>query len=701
MTAQDGTIGRTAMDALFAPRSVAIIGASADPTKTGGRPVSYLKKHGFSGAIYPVNPKVIEISGLACFPSVADIPETPDVGIVLLGAERAHLAVRELAQRGTKAAIVLASGYGETGTAGAARQRQLIEAAGSMRLLGPNTIGSINLSKGIVLSASGALEIDDLPVGRISVASQSGGILGSLLSRGAARGIGFSKLASTGNEADIDIADLIDSLARDPETGVIAAYVEGIRSPDKFRRAAQLARDAGKPIVLYKVGRSESGARSAVSHTGAMAGEDRVYDALFRQLGILRAETFSDLLDLPAMLATGRTMHGPRVAILTSTGGAGSLVADNCGVNGLDVPLLDAQTAGTLATLLDGDGPSTSNPVDVTLAGVRPDVMTTATETLLAADDIDAVVVVVGSSALAQPNVATDAIVTGARKSQKPLIAYVSPNAPEILRLLNLKSVPAFSAPETCAVALRSAWAISSLASGPAGVLPAGSNVDACAGLPSGVLNEAEARDLFARFGVPGADQHIVSDAGAAKEAARALGGSVVLKVLSRQIAHKSDVGGVRISLGEADIGPALDEMRARLSAGGLPTPEGFLVQKMLKGGVEMILGFRRDPQLGPLVLLGAGGIAAEVFDDVSIRLLPITEADARGMVDDLRTARLLKGYRGAASRDVEALVQAILGFSRMGEALGERLVEAEINPLFVMPDGEGVAAADALAVLS
>src|SRR5690606_35846341 len=284
------------LDFLFNPRSVAIVGASADPNKTGGRPVNYLLKHGFTGRIYPVSPRVDTISGLQCYPTIADLPEAPDTAIVLLGAERAPQAVRELAQAGTKLAIVLASGFGEAGAAGQELQEKMGDAAGGMRILGPNTIGAMDLKAELVLSASGALEGEDLPIGTISVASQSGGILGALLSRGTARGIGFAKLASTGNELDIDIADLIAYYVQDEDTKVIAAYIEGIRSVQKFREAAELARQAGKPLVVYKVGRSESGARAAVSHTGAMAGDDQVYDALFRQTGVIRAQTFGDLL---------------------------------------------------------------------------------------------------------------------------------------------------------------------------------------------------------------------------------------------------------------------------------------------------------------------------------------------------------------------------------------------------------------------
>ncbi|WP_407935985.1 CoA-binding protein, partial [Cupriavidus plantarum] len=319
---------------LVRPRSVAVIGASADPAKTAGRPVSYLTRHGFDGAIYPVNPKVETIDGLRCYADIASLPEVPDVGIVLLGAERAHLAVRELAQRGTGAAIVLASGYTETGETGARRQAELLEAAGNMRLLGPNTIGLVNVTDGIPLSASGALEMEGFPAGNIGVVSQSGGILGALLSRAAARGIGLSKLVSTSNEVDLDLADFVDYLADDPATHVIALYVESVRHPAKFRAAALKAAAAGKPVVAFKIGRSEAGARAAVSHTGAMAGADRMYDALFRQVGVIRAQTFADLIDIPAALATARTLRGHRVAVLTSTGGAGTLVSDALGVSG-------------------------------------------------------------------------------------------------------------------------------------------------------------------------------------------------------------------------------------------------------------------------------------------------------------------------------------------------------------------------------
>ena len=422
---------------LLAPRSVAVVGASADPGKTSGRPVCYLLKHGFAGEIYPINPRVRQIDKLICYPDVASLPTVPDVGIVLLGAERAHQAVRELAARGTAAAIVLASGYAETGEEGANRQKQLMDAAGAMRILGPNTIGLVNLTDQIVLSATGALEMERFPTGSIAVVSQSGGILGALLSRAAARGIGLSKLISTSNEVDLELSDFIDHLAGDGATSVIALYVEGVRNPAKFRAAALKARRAGKPVVAFKIGRSEAGAKAAVSHTGALAGADRMYDALFKQLGVIRAQTFDGLLDIPAALATFRKLQGNRVAILTSTGGAATLVSDALGMVGFQTPPPDPATAAALRALQKGQQAVLDrNPIDVTLAGLQPDLLRGAIKVLLASPTYDALIIIVGSSGIAQPELMAGAIQDCLPVSDKPILAYVSPHAPEAAGIL-------------------------------------------------------------------------------------------------------------------------------------------------------------------------------------------------------------------------------------------------------------------------
>ena len=692
---------------LLQPRSVAIIGASADPTKTAGRPVAYLQKHGYAGQILPVNPKADRIGGLPCYADIASLPVVPDVGIVLLGAERAHLAVRELAARGTAAAIVLASGYTETGEEGARRQRQLMDAAGAMRILGPNTIGLVNLTDKIVLSATGALEMDHFPVGGIGVVSQSGGILGSLLSRASARGIGLSKLVSTSNEVDLELADFIDHLADDEATKVIALYIETVRDPRKFRAAALKAARAGKPVVAFKIGRSEAGAAAAVSHTGAMAGADRMYDALFRQTGVIRAQSFSDLLDIPVALATGRKLRGNRVAILTSTGGAGTLVSDDLGLHGFDTPAPDAATAEALRALQTGsEAVLDRNPIDVTLAGLRPDLLRGAITALLASPSYDALTIIVGSSSLAQPELMAGAIQDCLPLTDKPVMAYISPHAPEVGALLTQRGVPAFAAAESCTAALAAMLAASRFVA-PDEAQAAGP-VMAVDDFAPGSLDEAQAKQLFARFGVPCAGEIIVSTPAEAQAAAKVLGGRVVLKILSSQITHKSDVSGVAVGLNADNVGARLTQMASDVETQAGVRPKRYLVQEMVGSGTELILGMHRDP-LGTAILLGMGGVTAELFKDTTMRLLPadasglsgLSRSEALSMAKDLKAWPLLDGFRGRPKADVDALVDAIVGFSRMSAQLGERLVEAEINPVFVLPQGQGVRAADGVVVLA
>lgn len=696
-----------AISKLLSPRSVAVIGASADPKKTTGRPVAYLQKHGFSGRIMPVNPKVEKIGDLQCYPDVASLPEVPDVAVVLLGAERAHLAVKELSERGCAAAIVLASGYTETGEEGARRQQQLVEAAGTMRILGPNTIGLVNLTDKIVLSPSGALEMDEFQAGGIGVVSQSGGILGSLLSRASARGVGLSKLISTSNEVDLELADFIDHLAEDPATKVIALYVETVRNPAKFRAACLKAARLGKPVVAFKIGRSEAGAKAAVSHTGAMAGADSMYDALFKQVGVIRAQSFSDLLDIPSALVTGRKLHGKRVAILTSTGGAGTLVSDDLGVAGFDTPAPDAATADALRALQSGsEAVLDRNPIDVTLAGLRPDLLRGAINALLASPSYDALVIIVGSSSLAMPELLAGAIQDCLPNSDKPVIAYVSPHAPEVGALLTQRGVPAFSAAESCTAALAGMLRVQRFV--PSEESDVVTALVEAGNLNSGSLDEAQAKQLFSRFGVSCAAERVVESSAEAEAAARDLGERVVLKILSSEITHKSDVGGVAIGLSSDTIGERVSRMAADVKANCGVHPDRFLVQEMVSGGTELILGMHRDA-LGTAILLGMGGVTAELFKDTTMRLLrqdahglkPLSRSEAQSMAQELKTWPLLDGFRGRPKADIDALVDAIVAFSKMTAQLGERLVEAEINPVFVLPQGQGVRAADGVVVLA
>ncbi|MCZ4431915.1 acetate--CoA ligase family protein [Agrobacterium sp. SOY23] len=682
--------------AILNPRSVVVVGASNDSAKLTGRPVAYLQRHNFSGEIYPINPRYETIAGLKAYADPRDLPAAPDLGLVLVGADRVVESVRQLAEAGTKAAVVLASGFGESGEEGKLRQQQLMEAAGGMRILGPNTIGLVNLTDKIMLTATGAMEMEDFPTGSIALLSQSGGIMGSLLSRAAGRGIGFSKLVATGNECDLETSDFLEALADDDATMVVALYLETIRNVGKFRTAAKRVVDAGKSIVVYKVGKSESGAKSAVSHTGALAGADEVYDALFNQLGIIRAQTFADLLDIPAILSTGRRLASNRVAIVTSTGGAATIVADNVGCLGLAMPSPDQETAEKLLALELQEAVLDRNPIDVTLAGLRPDLFRSIIRILAESPSFDAIVVVIGSSSIAQPDVVARPLLDSMAITDKPLIAYVSPEAPGIVRHLNRSGVPAFAAPESCASALAALLKLGKSESVEARAQQA---ID-CSDVVAGPMNEADAKALYARFGVPITREVAVPTSEEAAEAAKTFGGPVVIKILSDEILHKSEVGGVAVGVAPDHVQKVCNDMLTRVRSATDARIDGFLVQEYITGGVELILGFNRDPQLGPYILLGAGGLTTELYQDVSLRLLPIDRKQAASMIDTLKCAPLLKGFRGKPVADTEGLVSTILSFADMAHSLDARLLEAEINPVFVLPEGQGVRAGDALVVI-
>jgi acyl-CoA synthetase (NDP forming) len=695
-----------AIQKLMKPSSIAVIGASTDPKKTAGRPIAYLLKHHYKGKIYPVNPRVEEIAGFKCYPDISSLPEAPDVAIILVGTDKVLDAVKALAVLGTPAAIVLTSGYAEHGYEGLKKQEELIAAAGKMRILGPNTMGMVNITDDIPLSPSSALEMDEFPKGSVSVISQSGGILGSFLSRANACGLGLSKLISTSNEADLGLADFIDYLISDPSTKVIVLYIESIRHPEAFRAAALRAQQAGKPIVVYKVGKSEAGIKAAVSHTGALAGTDKMYNALFEQTGIIRAHKFADFLDIPVALASGRFLNGDRVAILTSTGGAGTLVADSLGEWGFSTPAPDEDTAARLRKLQPGDQAVLDrNPIDVTLAGLQPDLLRGAIQALLDSPTYDALILIMGSSSLAMPELMVGAVRDCMLTSDKPIIAYVSPHAPIAGALMNKLGVPTFSQPESCSVALSSMLHAGKLKrrkryEGVLVKLPADLDITTF----HGAMNEHQAKNLFSAFGIPGVRETIVAANKPNLDTIQSFGEKVVLKILSHEITHKTEVGGVALNVLRTEIGSQINAMVVEVKSKSGTLIEEFLVQEMVSGGVELMVGMHRDP-LGVAILVGMGGVTAELFEDSTLRFISpgksLCNAEVLEMLQDLKTWPLLNGYRGRPQCDVDALVKAVVQFSELVAALGDRLLECEINPMFVFAEGHGVKAADGIAVFS
>jgi len=414
-------------------------------------------------------------------------------------------------------------------------------------------------------------------------------------------------LISTSNEVDLELSDFVEYLANDPATQVIALYVETIRHPERFRQAVETARLAGKAVVAYKIGRSEAGARAAISHTGAMAGSDRMYDAFFKQIGVIRAEQFNDLLDICSALTTTRKLNGNRIAVLTSTGGAGTLVADSLGVAGFETPAPDSATAQKLRDLQKGDEAALDrNPIDVTLAGLDPVLLRGIIRAVLASPLYDALVVVVGSSSLAMPDLVADAIRDCLGDSDKPILAYVSPHAPNVVHVLETRGVPAFLNPESCAVAFK-AMRATTLS------LPQFKPVSNAQGIDliahqEGALNEYEAAQLFSQFGIPSAQTQVVHNAQEAVTAARKITGAVVLKVLSSAILHKSDVGGVRLGLTPETLPQAFDQMVMDVRQHTGIEAKDFIIQPMLRAPAELIIGMHKDP-LGTALMVGMGGL--------------------------------------------------------------------------------------------
>ncbi len=670
------------MQSLLAPRSIALIGASGDPARLTARAQIYLRRHGYDGALYPVNPRATEILGEPAFASVEDIPGEIDFAYILLGTQQVEAQIGAVAAKGAKVACILADGFAEAGPEGQALQDRCLAAAraAGLRLLGPNSMGIINIPARIAASVNAALEAETLPSGRIALVSQSGSMLGAIMGRGAARGMGFSHLIATGNESDLTAGEIAAMLVDDPGVDAVMLFLEAIRQPQHYAHAAWKAHRAGKPIIAFKLGRSPYGAELATSHTGALAGSDAAAEAFFRAHGILRATMLESFLELPALVMGRKPLAKAHraVSVMTTTGGGGAMAVDALGVAGIEARIPDAHASARLETVgMHAHG----RLLDMTLAGTRPDRVQSAIEALAAAHDTDMIVPVVGSSAQFRPHDAVAGIVQGrdAIGAAKPVAAFLVPQADASLRLLAEAGVPAFRTPESLADALRAFldWRAplpTPHVAAPALTLPA-------------APDEADARDLFAALGLASDAVRITGEA-----APEGLRYPVALKILSPDLAHKTEVGGVRLNIPDAAALTAeMAAMRARVAAAA-PRARitGFLAQPMARGLAEVILGFRRDPEVGPVVLLGAGGVLAELQRDVALRLAPLHEAEAREMIAEVRALRVIEGWRGLPRGDVDALAHAIVAVSRLAAMDG--VAEAEINPLMIHESGVTVA---------
>lgn len=698
---------------LLSPRSIAVIGASRDVVKMGGRLVKYPLRHGFPGRLYPVNPTGGEIQGLPAYCGVLEIPDPVDVAIVVVSAEQVMPALEQCAQKGIPAAVVLASGFAETGEAGRRQQEALSELARrtGMRICGPNSNGLLNVIERAVMTSNPTLEADLLP-GSIAVVSQSGGLgLGSILYLGQKRHIGFSYHISSGNEADVETADYIRYLLDDPHTRVISVLVEGFKDGRKFAAVADLALERGKPMVILKLGRTPVGSRMTTSHTALLAGSERTHQALFEQLGVCQVYDFDDLYEVAALFARVPLPSGGRIGVISPSGGGAVLSADLCGELGLELAELSAETRAGFAAVLPSYA-AIQNPIDLTAVGTSdPTIYPRALELMLQDPSVDVVVPTLTVNANYDPLM--EHIADVARQSPKPIICIGAGDglSGRGFEILEARQVPLFRSFVKGFGAIRhlvryaelrraraADRARPTLDAAPEAAMRARETV---AGR-SGGQTEADSKILLGAYGIPTTREELARSPDEAVSAAARIGYPVALKGMSPHILHKTDAGLVRLGLETPEaVASAYAALEERVATQPGARFDGALVQEMVPAGVEVIVGVSRDPQFGPTVLFGLGGIFVEALEDVVLRVAPLSRRDAEAMVRSIRGYRLLEGVRGRPAADVEAVIDLLLRVSRLALDLEDRLVELDLNPVVVFERGAGLKVVDALAVLS
>jgi acyl-CoA synthetase (NDP forming) len=692
---------RPLADAIFRPKRIALIGVSSDRTRAAGRILPYLRRHGFAGEILPVNPRRARIGGLRCWPDIAAAPGPVDHAYILLAGAAAAKAAEDCAAAGVRCASILSGGFADAGAAGARAQARLVETAreAGMRLIGPNSIGTIDTHARLALSVNAVLAMPKLERGRIGVLSHSGSLIGAILARGQARGLGFSRLVSVGNEADLGMGELGDMLVEDPRTDTILLFVETLRQRDRFAAMARAAHKAGKALIAFRLGRSPAGGALAASHTGALTGGGQGIDAFLDDLGIARVENWDALIEAAPLFARALPRRaGGRVAVMATTGGGGAMVVDRLGELGVESARPGPGVRAALARhgLAAGQG----GLIDLTIAGTRPDVVTDVMRAVMAQRDVAAVAMAVGSSAQFHPEQAVAPLLAWT-DSEKPLCAYLVPEAVESQRRLARAGIAAFRTPEACADAVRALIRRRAPAAPRAAALPALARavLDALTHVPP---DEQGAQALFGALGIAHPPLVTVAGPDEAEKAARAVGFPCAVKVLSPDIAHKTETGGVALHI--RDAAGLKRACRQVLSAARKAAPQaairGLLVQRMAAGGLgEALVGYRLDPVAGPVVTLAAGGVTAELYRDIAVRVAPVTLAQARAMTEEVKGLRPLAGWRGLPKGDLEALARAVVALSQLAAA--DTVAEAEINPLIVLPEGHGVAAVDGLVRLA
>ncbi len=696
------------LDAFFKPKAVAIIGASTEPAKLGYTVLANVIESGYKGNIYPINPKASEIYGHKAYPSVLDLPEVPDLAVIVIPYPFVPGALRECGEKGIRAVVIITAGFRESGTEGIEREREVIQIAHEygIRIIGPNVLGIMDMFTPINATFAAGTP----PRGNIAFMSQSGALQTAIVDWAlGAQDLGFSKFVSLGNKADVSEIDLMQAWADDPESKVILSYVEGVSNGAEFIRVArQVSRK--KPILVLKSGVTEAGSRAVSSHTGSLAGSEQAYDAAFYQAGVLRVNSLQELFDSARAFASQPLLEGDRIAIITNAGGPGILATDTLERNGLQLARLELETVHKLKAFLP-EAAATGNPVDV-LGDARSDRYAQAIEVVAQDPNVDGMICIVTPQAMTEIAETANAIGKLSQQLTKPLLgvfmgeARIKPG----VDVLNSYNVPNYKFPEQAGAALAAMRDYRRLRDRPdpeyvsfevdnATVKEVFEQVRAEDRVSVG---EAEARRVAEAYGLRLPANELAATADEAVEAANRIGYPVVLKIASPDILHKTDVGGVKVGLRSAqDVRDAFDLIVYRAQR---YVPEariwGCLVQEMVSmDGIEVLVGMSRDPQFGPLVTFGLGGVLVEVLKDVTFRVAPFGKQDAYEMLEEIRAASLLRGVRGRPPADTDALAETLLRINQLVTDFPE-VVEMDINPLMVYEKGRGVIVLDMRLVL-
>ena len=689
------TIDSTLRKALLQPRTIALVGASPDLAKNNSRTQRFLKRFGYGGRVLPINPTRAEILGERAYPDLKSAPGPIDHAFIMVPAAAVPQVIDQCCELGIPVATLFSAGFAELGDEGLARQQAMVARAraAGLRLLGPNCMGLINVHDRIPLTVNAVIEREELVPGPLSLISQSGSMTGSILSRAQARGLGFSKLISVGNECDLGVGELADMLVDDEDTGAILLFLETFRDADKLAEAARRANALGKPVIAYKLGRSGVGRQVATSHTGAMTGPDEIAGAFFREHGIIRVDTFEGLFETAQLVMGHKPPRGKRVSVVTGTGGAAAMVVDRLGVLGADVV---GPSPEVIAALAEKDIQVSDAPlIDIPMGRSEGGRYSAILSALLLSGETDAVVSVIGSSAQ-NPQIIVDRVLQVEARNVKPLGVFLAPRADNALVQLQQNGVASFRTPESCADAVNAYlnWRA------PGERLRADAEVHAASQIARRFeldrLSERDAGTLFHALGIRVADYRVITKASDTVD----LMGPCAVKLLSPDVLHKTDAGMVALNVPREAIAARaqgmLEEAKARFPEARI---EGVLVQQMERGLAEVIVGFRRDPEVGPVVILGMGGIAAELTKSITVRIAPVTLDTAREMIGDVRELGLLRGFRNLPKGDLEALAAAIRAVSLLALLDSRIVTDAEINPLIVKAEGSGVVAVDGLVV--